>query len=92
MWSGGISQPEVSLVNLLILDRDSGCGEDTNTNMDSSLSSQEDWETLMELEEALAGWLIQGSDCNQDCLWGSRANPYQDEEIPAVSRESCEIP
>ncbi|KAA0714755.1 GRAM domain-containing protein 1B [Triplophysa tibetana] len=78
------SQPEVSLVNLLILDQDSGCGEDTNTNMDSSLSSQEDWETLMELEEALAGWLIQGSDWNQDCLWGSNANPYQDEEIPAV--------
>lgn len=60
--------------------------------MDLSPSSQEDWETLMELEEALAGWLIQGSDWNQDWLWGSRTNPYQDEEIPAVSQESCEIP
>lgn len=79
------------MINLLILDRDTGCSEDRNTNMDLSLSSQEDWETLMELEEALAGWLIQGSDWNQDWLWGSRENPYQDEEIPAVSQKSCEI-
>lgn len=80
------------MINLLILDRATGCSEDRNTNMDLSLSCQEDWETLMELEEALAGWLIQGSDWNQDWLWGSRENSYQDEEIPAVSQESCEIP
>ncbi|XP_077104621.1 protein Aster-B isoform X2 [Siphateles boraxobius] len=52
--------------------------------MDSSLDSQEDWETLMELEEALAGWLVQGSDWEQDQHWGPRDDPYQDEEIPAV--------
>jgi len=52
-----------------------------NGNMDSSLDSQEDWETLMELEEALAGWLVQGSDRP----WGPGDDPYQDEEIPAVS-------
>lgn len=54
-------------------------------NMDSSFSSQEDWESLMELEEALAGWLIQGSDWDQEWHWGPRDDPYQDEEIPAVS-------
>ncbi|KAG1938736.1 hypothetical protein F2P79_017499 [Pimephales promelas] len=48
--------------------------------MDSSLDSQEDWETLMELEEALAGWLVQGSDRP----WGPWDDPYQDEKIPAV--------
>uniref|UniRef100_A0A671LW69 GRAM domain-containing protein 1B-like n=1 Tax=Sinocyclocheilus anshuiensis TaxID=1608454 RepID=A0A671LW69_9TELE len=52
--------------------------------MDSSLSSQDDWESLMELEEALAGWLIQGSDWDQNWHWGPRDDPYQDEEIPAV--------
>ncbi|CAM4576557.1 unnamed protein product [Leuciscus chuanchicus] len=52
--------------------------------MDSSLDSQEDWETLMELEEALAGWLVQGSDWELDRHWGPRDDPYQDEEIPAV--------
>ncbi|KTF80541.1 hypothetical protein cypCar_00034591, partial [Cyprinus carpio] len=52
-------------------------------DMDSSLSSQDDWEALMELEEALAGWLIQGSDWDQNWHWGPRDDPYQDEEIPA---------
>ncbi|RXN20908.1 GRAM domain-containing 1B-like protein [Labeo rohita] len=53
-------------------------------NMDSSLSSQDDWETLIELEEALTGWLIQGSDWDQNWHWGPGDDPYQDEEIPAV--------
>ncbi|KAL0168720.1 hypothetical protein M9458_036942, partial [Cirrhinus mrigala] len=52
-------------------------------NMDSSLSSQDDWETLIELEEALAGWLIQGSDWDQNWHWGPLDDPYEDEEIPA---------
>ncbi|KAI2653859.1 Protein Aster-B [Labeo rohita] len=52
--------------------------------MDSSLSSQDDWETLIELEEALTGWLIQGSDWDQNWHWGPGDDPYQDEEIPAV--------
>lgn len=56
-----------------------------NRNMDSSLDSQEEWETLMELEEALAGWLVQGSDWELDRHWGPSDDPYQDEEIPAVS-------
>ncbi len=53
--------------------------------MDSSFDSEEDWETIMELEEALAGWLIQGSDWDQNWHWGLRDDPYQDEDIPAVS-------
>lgn len=54
---------------------------DMHRDMDSSCDSRDDWETLMELEEALAGWLIQGSDWH----WGPRDDPYQDEDLPAVS-------
>ncbi len=58
---------------------------DMHRDMDSSCDSRDDWETLMELEEALAGWLIQGSDWDQNWHWGPRDDPYQDEDIPAVS-------
>ncbi|XP_051952629.1 protein Aster-B-like isoform X3 [Xyrauchen texanus] len=71
-------------MNRLTFDPDPGNKKKRLGNMNSSFGSQEDWETLMELEEALAGWLIQGSDWNQDWPWGSRENLYQDEEIPAV--------
>lgn len=57
--------------------------------------SQRDWETLLELEETLARWLLQGSTLAYGLPWSSTETQSEeeeeedeDEDIPAVS---CQI-
>lgn len=50
-----------------------------------------EWEAVLELDEALAGWLLQGSDSGEwGWEWGWAASSLHDpewnnEDIPAVS-------
>lgn len=64
--------------------------------MDPPQDSLSDWEAMLELDEALAGWLPQGSVWSEEWLWTYREDPverYQqldndgddNDDIPAVS-------
>lgn len=47
--------------------------------------SQTDWETLLEVEEILTRWLLQGSALAYSLPWSSVSEEEEDEDIPAVS-------
>lgn len=57
--------------------------------------SQSDWETLLELEETVARWLLQGSALAYSLPWSSletqSEEEEEDEDIPAVSCQIVEV-
>lgn len=57
---------------------------------------QRDWETLLELEETLTMWLLQGSALANGLSWSStetqsEEEEEEDEDIPAVSYQIVEV-
>lgn len=56
---------------------------------------QRDWETLLELEESLTMWLLQGSASAYGLPWSSTESSSEededDEDIPAVSWQFVEV-
>lgn len=59
---------------------------------------ERDWETLLELEETLTRWLLQGSALTYSLPWSSvetqseeEEEEEEDEDIPAVSFQIVEV-
>lgn len=58
--------------------------------------SSSDWEILLEMEETLTTWLLQGSTSAYVLPWGSMETESdeeeeEDEDVPAVSCQTLEV-